>query len=660
MGKYRIKSLAFLVVILLSSCSFFDSLIINGDEDLTPTSITITNTETSLAPGETLQLNYTVEPDNADFSTLTWSTNDSTIVSVDQTGLVTAESVGSKTISVMIDGTNISDSILITVEEPISITITNTETSLILGDTLQLNYTIEPTSSDSSTISWSSSDTSILSVDSNGLVTAQGLGSSIITASIDGVNVNTTITLTVNEATPTSNTIYNFLRGEITVGGTNTLPDLSGDRTLDSDEITPAVEPSIGETDFVTAVSARKAISENHPDINTGGPGIGEDFNTLNFAIRNHVINNTNLPGTTYTHPLADLTDTAYNKVLFTESTIYTYIRSNITTDPSGYKTHSKMETIQKISAENKAITKIRMKYYHSIYSETLPIMISEYVTIMDIATGNLEGVQKGTNVDPFSGTSNVTYSRRETINSSNARVSMGWDDDRDQDFDIVTANGKVSIRTNVVNEGDPTESTSVHTDYWNLDNELIAIAPYQSNDEDISLSTSNTLGDYIQTSPLSYSLKRVLPLKSTYSGDYDLLSLVTQDRTTGTDIYKEYYLYRLAPMGSARGAIPAYNPGDDIYAYRNSFIDTVTSGYDIMINAWVENVYGHTGYFTWVNDTDISYFNGNSIATVATLKGEVKTLYDQYWLNFKTSTPDYSVLSYDTVEESEMATIRN
>ena len=52
--------------------------------------------------GETLQLTATVSPDNADDKTVTWSSSDDSIATVDQNGLVTAKAEG----KVVITATN--------------------------------------------------------------------------------------------------------------------------------------------------------------------------------------------------------------------------------------------------------------------------------------------------------------------------------------------------------------------------------------------------------------------------------------------------------------------------------------------------------------------------------------------------------------------------
>ncbi|HJB26590.1 MAG TPA: Ig-like domain-containing protein [Firmicutes bacterium] len=60
------------------------------------------NYNAEMEVGETLQLTATVSPDNADDKTVTWSSSDDSIATVDQNGLVTAKAEG----KVVITATN--------------------------------------------------------------------------------------------------------------------------------------------------------------------------------------------------------------------------------------------------------------------------------------------------------------------------------------------------------------------------------------------------------------------------------------------------------------------------------------------------------------------------------------------------------------------------
>ena len=76
-----------------------------GGDTPTPTDINVTNvtldkTSANMIMGDTLQLTATVTPDNATNKNVRWSTSNSFIATVSDTGLVTAVSVGTVTITV--------------------------------------------------------------------------------------------------------------------------------------------------------------------------------------------------------------------------------------------------------------------------------------------------------------------------------------------------------------------------------------------------------------------------------------------------------------------------------------------------------------------------------------------------------------------------------
>ena len=64
------------------------------------TGVTASQKTSTLKLGNTLQLSATVAPDNATNKSVTWSSSDATIATVDANGLVTPVKEGSVTVSV--------------------------------------------------------------------------------------------------------------------------------------------------------------------------------------------------------------------------------------------------------------------------------------------------------------------------------------------------------------------------------------------------------------------------------------------------------------------------------------------------------------------------------------------------------------------------------
>ncbi len=156
-------------------------------------SVTVTPSTKTLSVGEETQLAVSVKPDNAGDKTVTWSSSDATIATVDAEGNVTAVKAGScKIIATANDGSKVAGECALTVENvlPTSITMSTT-LGFTLGDAAQtLTPTIAPTNATVKTVSWKSSDEAVATV-SNGVVTPVGEGNCTITATADGDNTVT-------------------------------------------------------------------------------------------------------------------------------------------------------------------------------------------------------------------------------------------------------------------------------------------------------------------------------------------------------------------------------------------------------------------------------------------------------------------------------------
>lgn len=98
---------------------------------------------------------------------------------------------------------NVADKeIKVIVNEP-TLTIEQANVSIAVGETAQLNATVQGASQ---TVTWTSSDTSIASVDANGVVTGIKKGTATITASANGIKDTTEIRIQSNQGNNTGNT----------------------------------------------------------------------------------------------------------------------------------------------------------------------------------------------------------------------------------------------------------------------------------------------------------------------------------------------------------------------------------------------------------------------------------------------------------------------
>ena len=142
--------------------------------------------ENTLVDGETCQLTTYVFPENLDNPSLTWLSLDPSVVSVSNTGLITAVNPGTTEIQVS-STTNplVCDWLKITVKEKRvkSIKITNipTDYTLYLGESYDLNYAIEPADASYQGATWISDDPSVAEINENGVITTRSRGTTYIT-----------------------------------------------------------------------------------------------------------------------------------------------------------------------------------------------------------------------------------------------------------------------------------------------------------------------------------------------------------------------------------------------------------------------------------------------------------------------------------------------
>ena len=158
----------------------------------------------------TQTLTATITPSNASNKTLTWTSSNTNIATVDNNGVVTAKGYGTATITATTtDGSNKSATCSVTVAAPILVTgVSLSQTSLTfsaLNTTQTLTATVTPSNADNKTLTWTSSNTNVATVSSSGVVTSKGNGTATITAkATDGSNISATCTVTVIESVHTS------------------------------------------------------------------------------------------------------------------------------------------------------------------------------------------------------------------------------------------------------------------------------------------------------------------------------------------------------------------------------------------------------------------------------------------------------------------------
>jgi len=167
------------------------------------TGVSVSPTMVTVGLGTTQQLNATIAPANATNQNVTWTSSNTAVATVNTSGLVTAVSAGTATITVKtVDGNKTATSAITVAAIPVSsVAVSPTSTSLYAGNTQQLSATISPANATNKNVTWSSSNNAIATVNSSGLVTAVSAGTATITATTQDGNKTASATITVNPNT---------------------------------------------------------------------------------------------------------------------------------------------------------------------------------------------------------------------------------------------------------------------------------------------------------------------------------------------------------------------------------------------------------------------------------------------------------------------------
>ena len=157
-----------------------------GKTDVCPVeNIAIDTTTLNLENGNTATLVATVTPENATDTEVKWSSDNESVATVDENGVVTAVGYGTATIKAVCDGKEAVCTV--TVKKPVSsVKLNFTSRTLNINQSLQLKATVDPTDASEKTVNWESSNTKVATVDKNGLVKAISKGTATIKASCDG------------------------------------------------------------------------------------------------------------------------------------------------------------------------------------------------------------------------------------------------------------------------------------------------------------------------------------------------------------------------------------------------------------------------------------------------------------------------------------------
>lgn len=166
----------------------------------TVTSIRIVPGSLNLNVGESSPLSAFVEPEGASNAAYNWSSDNTSVASVDQSGKVTALKEGSTVIkATLVDGSRSSSCNVVVTDPSVLKGISVEPASITCGvtDVNQLEVKFTPETAANKKVSWKSSDESIAKVSSTGQVTAVAIGSATLTVTSEEGGYTATCKVTV-------------------------------------------------------------------------------------------------------------------------------------------------------------------------------------------------------------------------------------------------------------------------------------------------------------------------------------------------------------------------------------------------------------------------------------------------------------------------------
>lgn len=212
-------------------------------------SITLSAPTAQLKAGDTMSLTATILPENATDKSMVWTSSNSEVASVDESGNVSAKTPGVATITATSGAVSATCEVTV-VAIPVEIVTLNFQSAqLKIGETLTLTANVKPDNATDKTLTWISSNNVIATVDAIGNVTAKSLGEATITTTCGEISASCAITVIPVPVESITLHLQNtrLIIGQSIMLTTTVLPENATNKTVSwstSDETVATVEQS--------------------------------------------------------------------------------------------------------------------------------------------------------------------------------------------------------------------------------------------------------------------------------------------------------------------------------------------------------------------------------------------------------------------------------
>ena len=228
------------------------------------TGVSLNTSSLTMTEGDTQTLTATVSPSNATDKSVTWSSNNTSIATVSSSGVVTAKSPGTATITVRTNDGGKTATCTVTVKAKVipvtGISLNTSSMTMKVGETKALSATVTPSNATDKTVTWISSNTSVATVDSNGKVTAKSAGSATISATAGSFTANCSVTVVVPVVSVSLNkTELTLEKGKNATLTATINPSNATDKTVTWKSSNTAIA-MVDQTGKVTAIEVGSAV----------------------------------------------------------------------------------------------------------------------------------------------------------------------------------------------------------------------------------------------------------------------------------------------------------------------------------------------------------------------------------------------------------------
>lgn len=182
-----------------------------------PSSITLGKTEVIVNVGETYAIEYSLVPANSTAQTVTWTTQNAGVATVDETGKVTGVAKGTTFIIGSLPNGYVTYLNVVVREAVKGVTLDTTEKTIVKGEAFTLTPVFTPAEPSNKNMKWSSSNEKVAKVSAAGKVTGVAGGVAIITGTTEEGGYSAICTVTVTEKVTKislNHTSYRLVKGK--------------------------------------------------------------------------------------------------------------------------------------------------------------------------------------------------------------------------------------------------------------------------------------------------------------------------------------------------------------------------------------------------------------------------------------------------------------